>query len=136
MLNPSTADGEVDDPTIRRCVGFAKKWGYSGITVVNLFALRTTDPNDLYRVSRDNDVYPIGPDNDNAIIAGAATSDCVVCAWGAHGSYMGRGPQVIKMIGTLKSMCLGMTKGGQPKHPLYLRNDTKRQRLPELARIT
>jgi hypothetical protein len=118
MLNPSTADATQDDPTIRRCVGFARDWGCGGIVVVNLFAFRATDPAAL-RTAPD----PIGPDNDNhirrAVTIGGAT---VVCAWGAHGTLLGRGRSVADLIRSLGVVpqCLGTTRDGQPRHPLYV----------------
>ena len=117
MLNPSTADASMDDPTIRRCVSFAQSWGFCGLTVVNLFALRATDPRELARVDD-----PIGPDN-NEVIARAAHEHLFVCAgWGAHGSYLGRSAEVIDIITRRRSVihCLGTTKSGEPRHPLYL----------------
>ena len=125
MLNPSTADENVLDPTIRRCVGFAHGWGYSGLVVVNLFALRATYPREIY-----NAVNPTGGrENDDAILAAATMSGCVVCAWGAHGVYMHRGRRVVKMLAEFGPVCLGLTKEGQPKHPLYLKKSTERHNL-------
>lgn len=134
MLNPSTADGLEDDPTIRRCVAFAKRWGYSGLTVVNLFAVRATDPRDLYdrvRYAGMLNTY----ENNKAIVAAATLGDSIVCAWGTCGVLQNRGQEVIRMLTGFKLECLGVTKGGLPKHPLYLSKDTERQRMPELARI-
>src|ERR1700743_158377 len=94
MLNPSTADAELNDRTITRCVGFARDAGYHGIVVGNLFAWRATKPIEL---KYDSD--PIGPDNDQALaklISGAAT---VVCAWGGGGVLAGRNRAVLQMIG-------------------------------------
>jgi hypothetical protein len=118
MLNPSTADGTLDDPTIRRCIGFAKAWRYGGMSVVNLFALRATDPRDLSRWSRDNSV---GPLNDKFIDETiAATRGVIVAAWGAGGHLYGRAQEVVdRHRGRL--MRLGTpTLNGSPKHPLYL----------------
>lgn len=118
MLNPSTADADVDDPTIRRCMGFARDWGYSGIVVVNLFAFRATNPKELSAATVD----PVGPDNDAAIALTIGGNAAVICAWGAHGSLLNRGAQVLDIIrrsGGNPSM-LRMTKGGHPAHPLYL----------------
>lgn len=121
MLNPSTADGEQDDPTIRRCVGFAKQWGYGGLVVVNLFAFRATEPRDLFKAAD-----PVGPDND-AIILGHARVRTVVCAWGASVASSPRPAlkdrafivrQNLDEIGA--TYHLGLTKDGHPKHPLYL----------------
>ena len=124
MLNPSTADSCQDDPTIRRCTGFADLWGFTELVVVNLFALRSTDPKNLYQ---SND--PVGPDNDG-YIQRACAAELVICAWGAHGNFMNRGKQVLDTMRSngVHVRHLGLTKAGQPKHPLYLRSDTK----PEL----
>lgn len=122
MLNPSTADAEKDDPTIRRCIGFAKQWGFDGIEVVNLFAYRATFPSDLIKA-----VDPIGPDNDQHIRAVASTCRTIVAAWGQlwHGfETRGRNVAAILEDGFRKLKCLGVTKDGFPKHPLYLRKDT------------
>lgn len=119
MLNPSTADADLDDPTIRRCIGFAKSWGYGKIEVVNLYALRAADPDSLY-IAAD----PIGPKN--ASYLADAFRNRTVCAWGTHPKARAMG-SVLEMtmagIG-VESWCLGTTKDGSPKHPLYLRADT------------
>ena len=120
MLNPSTADAMKDDPTIRRCVRFAQREDYGGISVVNLFALRTTDPRVL---ARDGD--PLGLSNDLFIDMHARPGSLVVAAWGAHGTLCGRAADVSYRLTaagvTLK--CLGVTKDGHPRHPLYARSD-------------
>ena len=117
MLNPSTADADQDDPTIRRCLGFARAWQCDYLTVVNLFALRSTDPAALLAHPD-----PIGPENDDAIMKAVACADYVVAAWGVHGSIRGRGVAVRQLI--LKPLrCLGLTKSGHPRHPLYVRAD-------------
>lgn len=122
MLNPSTADAMADDPTIRRCVGFAKAWGYGALLVVNLFGLRATDPSELY--GHDD---PVGPDNDVVLAEWAdRVSGPVVAAWGNHGDYQDRCVEVTDLFSRhgARVMCLGMTKSGQPRHPLYVRADT------------
>ncbi len=130
MLNPSTADGTEDDPTIRRCVGFAKAWGLGGIVVVNLFALRATDPGEL-KVSwkREPPVPPVGPENDTFIRKWAEQCPVRVAAWGVHGTYKMRNSLVRAMFGppqmNLTLSHLGLTKDGHPKHPLYLKGDAK-----------
>lgn len=113
MLNPSTADADKDDPTIRRCIGFAKGWGFERLVVTNLFALRSTDPRVLYRHES-----PIGPDNDTALFTRAATVSLVVFAWGGHGGA--RGARVADLLRSFSPGCLGRTKDGSPRHPLYL----------------
>ena len=124
MLNPSTADATQDDPTIRRCIGYAKAWDCSELIVVNLFALRSTNPKTLWA---EDTIDPIGPDNDDAIMTAAdiAHNGLIICAWGGHGSYMDRGDQVIGMIEHLEPHYLDLTKHGLPKHPLYLSGDLK-----------
>jgi hypothetical protein len=113
-LNPSTADESQDDPTIRRCVGFAKSWGFSALCMLNLFAFRATDPRDMMDAAD-----PIGPDNEATLeryvnAEGATT----IAAWGAGGWYRGRGPFLHDIYPQLKM--LKLTKGGHPAHPLYL----------------
>jgi hypothetical protein len=115
MLNPSTADADRDDPTIRRCAGFARAWGFGGMTVVNLFALRATDPARLRR-ARD----PVGRDNDRHIAAAAADASMVLVAWGVHGALDGRDRTVLALLAGRQPRCLGVTRGGHPRHPLYL----------------
>lgn len=119
MLNPSTADDRQDDPTIRRCIGFARAWGYGSIRVYNLFALRATNP-DALRTASD----PIGPDNDMHLRSIERTAS-KVAAWGTHGEYLGRGDAVRSMVPQLS--VLGFTKCGHPRHPLYVRADTELQ---------
>lgn len=117
MLNPSTADASVDDPTIRKCIGFAKKWCFGSITVVNLYALRATSPKELALHS-----HPCGPMNDSYIEAAFVDVGLVVAAWGTKGSprrskdvcaIAARKEKPLHHIGTL-------TKDGFPRHPLYV----------------
>lgn len=123
MLNPSTADADVDDPTIRRCQTFAYRWGYDGITVVNLFALRSKDPRALL-----NHPDPVGPANDVNIasLAKAAGTGLLVAAWGADGRLHGRSGRVRQTLAATGRPLhtLGLTKFGHPRHPLYVRGDT------------
>tara|TARA_B100002049_G_C16085590_1_gene379400 strand:+ start:31404 stop:31889 length:486 start_codon:yes stop_codon:yes gene_type:complete len=116
MLNPSTADAERDDPTIRRCRGFAKELGYTGILVVNLYAFRATKPADL-GAAKD----PIGIDNDAYILKVCRDRD-VCCAWGANGE-LSRAHEVLSAIHSVsgKTFSLGLTKAGMPRHPLYVK---------------
>ena len=125
MLNPSTADATIDDPTIRRCVGFARAWGAPAIEVVNLFAYRATDPVDL-AAARLGGLDIVGPENDLHIAAAAErTSSCVV-AWGAHAEAIQRAGDVWRLLAERVSVhALGITKAGAPRHPLYLRADSK-----------
>jgi hypothetical protein len=118
MLNPSTADANIDDATIRRCVGFADSWGYGGMEVVNLFAYRATYPEAL-KICDD----PIGPENDDYIGISAARSKMIIAAWGVNGGYLKRNEAVCKLLDTVH--CIDITKDGHPKHPLYLKSDLK-----------
>jgi len=123
-LNPSTADETVDDPTIRRCIGFAHSMGYGGIYMLNLCAFRSTDPRGLKRVAD-----PIGPDNLRYIEMYAKTAGKVIAAWGNHGWSRSRDTmRLIRSLG-VEVWCFGRTKTGCPKHPLYLRADTELQPL-------
>ncbi len=115
-LNPSTASETHNDPTIRRCIGFARAWGYGGVYVANLFAYRATQPK-LLKEAPD----PIGPDNDPWLRDLAAQSNLIVAAWGNHGSFQSRSIEVLPWLPAMQ--CLGITKQGQPKHPLYLRRE-------------
>jgi len=116
MLNPSTADANFDDPTIRRCMGYTARWGYGGIIVVNLFALRATDSKELYK-SDD----PVGPENDEYIMKANTEVRLTVAAWGNRGKYLRRDEHTM-MILTFPHY-LDLTKNGSPWHPLYLKAD-------------
>lgn len=128
MLNPSTADEDTLDPTIRRCVGFSKAWGFGTLEVVNLFSLRGTDPRCLHGV---HSRKALGADftNDAAILSGACHASCIIAGWGAHGTLYGRGLEVRLLLGRRGHLlhCLGRTAAGQPKHPLYLAASTRRE---------
>ena len=117
LLNPSSATEQEEDPTIRRCIGFAKMWGMGGLYILNIFALRSTDPNNLY-VADD----PIGKDNDRFILDTCRKSCLVVCGWGNHGAFLGRGKHVMRLLNDngIKAYCLGVNQSGEPKHPLYI----------------
>jgi len=122
MLNPSIADGEVDDPTIRRCMGFARAWGFHRLVVANLFAWRATSPRDLYAAGD-----PVGPGNDAWILQAAAASERIVCAWGMHGAWRGRSADVARLLRDAGHRIhhLGLTRAGEPRHPLYLGGDSR-----------
>jgi hypothetical protein len=124
LLNPSTADADRDDPTIRRCVGFARAWGFGGVEVVNLFAYRATHPADLRRCAAADGGDPVGPENDAHLAAVFSAAGLVVAGWGVHGSLLGRAAAV-RAAGLLpaSAVCLGCTKSGEPRHPLYVRAD-------------
>jgi len=119
MLNPSTADASEDDPTIRRCVGFARAWGYSRLLVGNLSAYRATQPADVLG-------QPRGPLCDRHLLAMANRAERIVCAWGSNAKRMTlRVGDVRAMLGFYRDLYhLGLTQDGHPKHPLYLRADT------------
>ena len=127
LLNPSTADAERDDPTMRRCVAYARDWGYGSMEAVNIFALRSTDPAAL-RACAD----PVGPGNDRAIARAAGRCALVVAAWGAHGSLAGRSGRVERLLARAGApvVCLGRTAAGEPRHPLYLRRDARPEAWP------
>jgi hypothetical protein len=109
-LNPSTADELEDDPTIRRCMRFAKAWGYGGLVMANLFAFRATD----LRVMKAA-IDPVGPDNDAWLRRMADRAGIVIAAWGNHGSFMGRDRRVAGIIENLH--CLGQQKTGVQNIP-------------------
>lgn len=114
-LNPSTADELTDDPTIRRCINFAKSWGYGALHMTNLFAWRATDPV-LMMVKGGRDA--IGPSNDEYLVAVHQGAALTLAAWGAHGTFLNRDQHVCRLLGNLH--CLRRTKDGHPGHPLYL----------------
>jgi len=119
MLNPSTADAEQDDPTIRRCISFAKREGFGRLEIVNLYAFRSSSPSILFAA-----IDPVGPANDHEIEVALDRADSVVVAWGNHAEQ----ERVNKVVGLIKrsckvSNCFGLTKLCQPRHPLYLKAD-------------
>lgn len=124
MLNPSTADADRDDPTIRRCLGYARAWGRGDLFVVNLFALRATDPSRLYAHAD-----PVGPENEGIVreIVGFArlTGGIVVCGWGRHGVLHHQDRAMLRWLRDegVAPHCLATTRDGQPRHPLYLPRD-------------
>jgi len=121
-LNPSTADETVDDPTVRRCIGFSRRWAFGNLVVCNLFAYRATSPKDMK--TQDD---PIGPANDDAMVREASFANRVVCAWGNDGAYRARWLHVLALLHDrqLELHHLGLTGTGQPKHPLYLKSNTE-----------
>lgn len=123
MLNPSTADEMKDDATIRKCVGFAKRWNCDGIVVVNLFAWRARDPREMFG-RRD---YAVGFGNDQAITdaVGALNTDRVIVAWGKNGERVPtRVREVCSFIRRVPLLCLGRCKSGHPLHPLMVAYST------------
>lgn len=115
-LNPSTADETLDDPTIRRCVAYAKSWGYGALCMTNLFAFRATDPKDMLAATD-----PVGAENDATLLDLAERASVVVAAWGTHGTHLGRAQTVRNMLPSLHY--LKLTKDGHPGHPLYLKKE-------------
>ena len=121
MFNPSTADAELDDPTIRRCVGFSQRMRYGGLVVVNLFAVRSPDPMTVRQVSD-----PAGPDNDFWVRYWASKCPLTMAAWGFDGRVFNADRYMLRTLGEVapfRVMCLGTTKGGDPRHPLFVRSD-------------
>lgn len=125
MLNPSTADSFEDDPTIRRCIGFAQKWGFSGMYILNLFAYRSTDPKELLKVDD-----PIGESNQMYLSDYTSISEMIVLAWGNYSiveKLKSKFPEYSPYVRNKKPElhCLGQNIKGDPKHPLYLKKDLK-----------
>jgi hypothetical protein len=122
-LNPSTADADSDDPTVRRLAGFTDRWRYSKMNLVNLFAFRSTDPKNLKRAED-----PIGPENNAHIVAAVEESILTVLCWGNGGHLRGRARAVCDLVyekcPSAKIVHFGLTKRLFPRHPLYIRNDT------------
>jgi len=121
MLNPSTADGEMDDPTVRRCIGFAKSWGYGGLYIANLFAYRSTQPKDLLEHT---DV--VGLDNSFHLNEMSKKCEIAVCAWGNSKivNKLKFNKQLLKGL-KIPLYCIELSKDGTPKHPLYLKSELK-----------
>lgn len=130
MLNPSTADATIDDPTIRSCVQIANGAGYGSFEVVNLFAWRATEPDALLLPA----VVPIavGPNNDGTIRSAINRCDMVICAWGDHKAAAKRSRSVVEIIRSERpaAFCLGKTKAREPKHPLYIKTGTPLEAYP------
>ena len=121
-LNPSTADEIENDPTIRRCIDFAKSWGYGGLEMTNLFAFRATEPKDMK-----NSDEPVGIENNEWLLKLSKECDIVVGAWGNDGNFKNRGKEVIKMFDDL--YYIAKNKTGCPSHPLYLKANLRPQKL-------
>jgi len=122
MLNPSTADADLDDPTVRRCISFSKENRCDGLTIINLFAGRATRPKNLFEMDD-----PVGPENDEEIKKVLAMDNVrlVVAAWGTKGVRQGRDREVVEklLIPWGPMTCLGVNRDGSPKHPLYIPSD-------------
>lgn len=116
MLNPSTADHDRDDPTIKTCIKFARCWGYGGIIVVNLFSYRTSHPRKLYTLDHAD---AVGAFNDRYISEAITKSTLIVVAWGNHGRLKDRDLDVLDLIRAHNAaMCFGVTKSNMPLHPM------------------
>lgn len=121
LLNPSTADENQDDQTVRRCINLAKSWEYDGFYVTNLFAFRTRHP----KILKESD-EPVGEENDRYLEEIAKKSKKIVVAWGTHGDFQKRNTTVLKLISAIKKVhCLEKTKFGHPKHPLTVKKTIK-----------
>lgn len=125
-LNPSTADETKDDPTIRRCIGFAKAWGYGALCMTNMFAFRATDP--AVMKQQEN---PVGEHNHSTLLKCASKAGIVIAAWGTHGTFRNHDLNVKQWMSSIGVQLyhLGLSKDGHPKHPLYLKADIKPQQL-------
>lgn len=113
-LNPSTADETKNDPTVTRCIDFARRWGFGSMVMSNLFAWRDTLPENMKAAPA-----PIGPDNDQWLLELASGAGLVVAAWGNHGKHMGRQDAVKKLLEAIEMKCFLITGQGCPIHPLY-----------------
>jgi hypothetical protein len=121
MLNPSTADERRNDPTIRRCIEFACTWQFGSVDVVNLFAYRATDFKELLKVDD-----PVGEENDLFIERAIEGCSTIVVGWGTKGTLLDRDCRVLQLLARKQNVyCLDMTKDGYPRHPLYVRGDTR-----------
>lgn len=143
MLNPSRADAKVNDPTITRCINFARAWGYGRLEVVNLFAYRSSKPSLLKqaveRTSHGAELNsapvssPIGKDNDRFILESVERCDRIILAWGNHGAWRKQDLYTLELLKKQNHLySLGITKQGCPRHPLYLRSNTKPQKYPNI----
>ena len=119
-LNPSTADEEYSDPTVKRCVKIARDLNFQRFVMLNLFAYRSTDPKNLRFVGD-----PIGPDNDAWILQEASAATMVVAAWGTNGQYRQRDEEVLDLLQGIPLYKLALTQYGFPHHPLYLKDDIR-----------
>ncbi len=117
-LNPSTADEKRNDPTIRRCLGFARDWGYSGAMVGNLFAYRATRPEDLRKAS-----HPVGPENTDWILKMDGLADQTIVCWGNQGGLMDQDQVIMALLN--QPYCMKINASGAPTHPLYLKKSLR-----------
>lgn len=122
-LNPSTADAKIDDRTVLKCIMHAKRFGAGGFLMVNEFAFRSTDPNKLKKITGAL-IKVVGPENDRYIKEANERASIRVVMWGAMGRLNNRDREVIDLI-PRPIFCFGLTQEGMPRHPLYMKNDTK-----------
>ena len=120
MLNPSTADENVNDRTVAKCIKYASNWGCGRLLVGNIFAYRATDPKRLKKVHD-----PVGRGNDEALLSLMSEADLIVCAWGRHGNILGRQDEVEILLRGQETLCLDHNKDGSPVHPLYQKGNLK-----------
>ena len=127
MLNPSKATEVQNDPTVERCERRARVLGFGAFRVMNIFAWRETDPR-LLRAAES----PVGLENDRLLLDGLAWADTVIAGWGVHGAHLARGPAVEALLrgAGAKVHCLGLSKAGHPRHPLYIAYATPPQVWP------
>jgi hypothetical protein len=120
LLNPSTADEHRNDPTLRRCIEFARAWQFGSVEVVNLFAYRAPNANELLKI-----YDPVGVENNYYLTQAIEQCSTVVVGWGTNGTLFGRDRQVLSMLSVMKEVyCLGATRDGHPRHPLYVKGET------------
>jgi hypothetical protein len=124
-LNPSTANERQDDATLRRCVSFARSWACGSVEVVNVYAFRSTNPAILTQVAD-----PVGPENTVYLQQAIARAQMIICAWGAHKIIGYRDIEVLSLLVGKDVYCLGCTKEGMPRHPLYVPANTQLLRYP------
>jgi len=117
-LNPSKADEVINDNTVTRCINFAKSWGMGALCMTNLFAFMATEPKEMKACP-----HPVGEENNKWLTLCAQEADIIIAAWGNDGKFLGRNEEVMKFLDNLQ--CLGITKLGQPIHPLYVPGDRK-----------
>jgi hypothetical protein len=127
MLNPSTADARMDDPTVKSVVRLTNALGFGSFEIANLYGWRETDPDALLAC-----VDPVGPDNDQIVAAAISRCDVTICAWGAHKMAERRSRAMIELVRSLRpsAFCFGKTKAGAPKHPLYIKTGTALESYP------
>lgn len=123
MLNPSTADEHVLDPTLRRVESFSRRFGFDGFEVANLFAYRSTDPDSIWKESLCG-MDVVGPDTDDHLRQAAKRANRIIVGWGRHATAPGRARSVLSLLRHYDLWCLGTNQDGSPKHPLYLASAT------------